>query len=160
MKQVLVLLVALVATAAAGSAKADTNPDYLSIRPSYRKDSQLPVKPGHNPFRRALPTEERPMAAADNNSVATQILIALGSSPVNGLLEATNGVPTVVIAGEAYTLNDEIRLAGNKPVLEGYSVLVRSITRREIGLEAYSKTAKTATAVPLVISLDDFFDEK
>src|SRR3954470_5837350 len=99
-------LIFSLAIAAITYGKPDDKLNYLDIHPSYRKDSQLPVKPGVNPFRRATPAEDRVQTPMDNTSVSSQILQSLGNNPVGGVLESKGGIPTVVISGEVYTLND------------------------------------------------------
>ena len=159
------LILVLIGLAAALSAKSDDKPTYLDIRPSYHKDSLLAVKPNHNPFRKATLNEERILNLSDNSAVANQIIANLGENAVGGVINSSNGIPTVIICGEVYALNDEIRLHGekgaNRPVMEEFRLILRSLARGVVLLEAMpTGINKSASSVPVKLPLDEFFDDK
>jgi hypothetical protein len=152
------------AYAAMHAATIDGNLDFVQIHPDYRSKVLLVPLPNHNPFRKASLTEELLLTPSDTTTLPNQIIAALGRNAVGAVLEGKDTDATVVIAGEVYSEGDVVKLTdkegATKPVMDGYVVYVKSISRREITLEAAPIGVSKATAVKVNLPLDEFFEDR
>lgn len=134
--------------------------DYLQIKPTYRESNQLAITPGHNPFRRIAQLEILTPTEADNSTLTSQIKAALGNDAIGGVIVPRIGRATVMIMGEAYSANDELRITGSADAtsaLATYRIFIRDITRSKLVYEAVPKNRPGAPSVEVTIPLDDFY---
>lgn len=118
---------------------------------------------GESPFRKGV-TEERRVeqTTSETNSVAARIAAMITSDSVGGVMVGAGKNSSVVINNEVYGLNEEIRLSdgngGTRPLVDGYQVIVRSVSKREIVLEGLVRgAASLAAPIRVNVPLDEFF---